>query len=377
MNNSMNTTVIIVGGGLSGLCAAWRLSKNNIPYVVLEGRGRLGGRILSEPVAETANVSDNTFSGAIDLGPSWFWPGQSNLQSLIAALGLEGSVYEQFSDGLSVIEYGNNQIEHRSGGASMAGSLRIDGGIHRLISALHSQLASDSIKTDSKVVQIKQSTGGVSLQVVQSAKSVDFEAEHVVLGVPPRVVGHSISFVPELPSQQQQILKTIPTWMAAHAKIVAVYDTPFWREQNLSGDAMSQIGPCVEIHDASPRDGNRYALFGFIGIAAADRAGNESQVKRLTIKQFTRLFGDAASQPLSVHYKDWAADSLTATPLDQTPPASGRAMLPESEWDNRIVWAGTESAGMSGHSNGYLEGAVEAGYRAADRVIRLLSPVAD
>jgi protoporphyrinogen oxidase len=40
--------VIIVGGGLSGLAAAWELEQQNIPFTLIEVKGRLGGSIISE-----------------------------------------------------------------------------------------------------------------------------------------------------------------------------------------------------------------------------------------------------------------------------------------------------------------------------------------
>ncbi|MEM1154111.1 MAG: hypothetical protein AAGI44_08210 [Pseudomonadota bacterium] len=47
----------------------------------------------------------------------------------------------------------------------------------------------------------------------------------------------------------------VPTWMAGQAKVVAVYESPFWRDSGFSGDAMSRKGPLIEIHDASPASG--------------------------------------------------------------------------------------------------------------------------
>lgn len=40
--------VLIFGGGLSGLSAAYFLKKNGIPYRIFEGSNRLGGRVLSQ-----------------------------------------------------------------------------------------------------------------------------------------------------------------------------------------------------------------------------------------------------------------------------------------------------------------------------------------
>ena len=364
----MDIPVVIVGAGLSGLTVARQLSLQQIPYVVLEARGRPGGRILSESVGSQASAS------AVDLGPSWFWPGQHHLETLIAELGLNAEVYEQYSAGLSVIEYAGNQIEHRAGGASMAGSLRLDGGIHRLIDALYNG-KKESVRLNAEVTKISQSATGVTVQATVSGEPQAFNARHVVLAVPPRVVAHRFTFDPVFTAQQQQSMQHVPTWMAAHAKVVALYKTPFWREQNLSGDAMSQIGPCVEIHDATPRSASVGALFGFVGVPATHRRSHDKEIQLHAIAQFARLFGDAAAEPLEIYYKDWAVDRFTATP-DDINAAAGHAttQIPDTLWQNRIVLAGTETAGLSGHSNGYLEGAVEAGVRAADRIAAAFTP---
>ena len=42
------TDVVIIGGGIAGLSAAYELQRHNVPFVVLEAGGRAGGVILSE-----------------------------------------------------------------------------------------------------------------------------------------------------------------------------------------------------------------------------------------------------------------------------------------------------------------------------------------
>lgn len=42
--------VIVIGGGASGIGAAVTLQQHNIPYIVLEGRDRIGGRVYSESI---------------------------------------------------------------------------------------------------------------------------------------------------------------------------------------------------------------------------------------------------------------------------------------------------------------------------------------
>jgi oxygen-dependent protoporphyrinogen oxidase len=42
--------VVIIGGGIAGLSAAYELQRHNVPFVVLEAGGRAGGVILSEEI---------------------------------------------------------------------------------------------------------------------------------------------------------------------------------------------------------------------------------------------------------------------------------------------------------------------------------------
>ena len=80
---------IIIGGGLSGIYAAFLLAEKKKSFVLLEARSRVGGRILSPE-------HQGFFA---DLGPSWYWPMVNpKVSALIQTLGLKG--YPQFETGL-------------------------------------------------------------------------------------------------------------------------------------------------------------------------------------------------------------------------------------------------------------------------------------
>ncbi len=155
----------------------------------------------------------------------------------------------------------------------------------------------------------------------------------------------------------------------AHWKLYSVYPRPFWRDLGLSGAARSAVGPLVEIHDASIPDGPA-ALFGFVGLSAAQRQSAGPAWEAAALAQLVRLFGAAAGSPVAIHVQDWAQSPLTAAAQDWPPltthPQYGALPDPGPVWRDRLLWAGTETA--PGHG-GYLEGALEAAERVAAAIL--------
>ena len=362
----MDTQVLIIGGGLSGLHTAYKLHKLGIDFLLIEARSRLGGRVLSHNWQQTGY--DDTLTG-YDMGPAWFWPGQTNLENLVHELGLADQVFYQQDTGDAIYENDQGLIQRGIQGISMAGSYRLQGGNAQLIANLHKHIPTDCVKLDAIVTQLKHREGGLLIDATLADKWVTIKSETVVIAAPPRVVLQTIGFQPALTEQRCEVLNNIKTWMAGQAKLLAFYDTPFWLKQGFSGDCISQTGPMHEIHDASPQSGGPYALFGFMGVPAKDRNDVE-QLKQAAIAQLIRLFGEQAANPLDIYYKDWAQDTLTSTVLDQailtSHPSNDIEQVCEAGWDNRLIWSGTETS--EGRFNGYLEGALEASVRTIQRL---------
>ncbi|MEO9514913.1 MAG: NAD(P)/FAD-dependent oxidoreductase [Paracoccaceae bacterium] len=352
MSDLIDTAVI--GAGLSGVSLARQLYLAGQSVQLFEARDRLGGRI-------------HTIDG-FDMGPAWFWPGQPRMAARIQAHGLQ--IFDQFSEGTLSFEQSDGRVMRDMGFSSMRGSLRLSGGLASLVQAEAATLPSDTLHLSSTVTSITDETSHVRIDYTQSGQDQTLRARRAVLTLPPRVADHHIRFEPNLSNPTQQAMQNIPTWMAGQAKVVAIYESAFWRDAGLSGDAMSHRGPLVEIHDASPAQGGPFALFGFVGVPAAGRTDAEA-LTQACVEQLANIFGPAALNPRAVHLKDWAFDPNTATPADQAPvhahPTYDLPSAMRDLWGNRLMFAGTEVAAQFG---GYLEGALEAAETAAHRILR-------
>lgn len=350
----MKTDVLIVGGGLSGLALADALQTAGRDYLLVEARDRFGGRI-------SGAKSD---AATYDLGPAWFWPGQPLMESVVRRFDL--NVFEQHYTGELTAENERGQVQRGRGFSSMRGSHRVDGGMPALIDAFVNTLPMQRLIPSSSVRRLAQHASGVTAELRGGA---GIEAQDVVLALPPRLAAETLAFDPALPDNALRAMSDIATWMAGQAKAVAVYDSPFWRADGLSGDAMSRLGPMVEIHDASPVTGQEGALFGFVGVPPAARL-NEDALRAAIAEQLARLFGPQAADYKALFVKDWASDPATSTEADARPlyahPQYGLPASLKGLWDGRLHFAGTE---VAPHHGGFLEGALEA----ADIVARHLS----
>ncbi len=355
---------LIVGGGLSGLALARLLHQQGRSFQLLEARERLGGRIL------TQSVRTGETSATFDLGPAWFWPGQDRIERLANDFGL--GVFEQYASGMLVYEDELGRVQVGQGYASMQGSLRMRGGLSALIAALVSTIPDPSVRLAHRALALLPVGDGMLTRadVLENGQKVEIRSRRVVLATPPRLAAASVDLSAALSSPQIALMASIPTWMAGQAKIVAVYERPFWREAGLSGDAMSRSGPLMEIHDASPYEGGPFALFGFVGVPAASRI-DAAVLRHAGQQQLVRLFGPQANHPISLFLKDWAQDEFTAVPEDRAlPNHHPRYGLPEalaSLCNGRILLGSTETASQFG---GYLEGALEAAERCAGEILR-------
>jgi len=317
--------LLIIGAGLSGLYGAVLL-QYTYDVTIIEARDRTGGRIMG--------------IDGHDMGPSWVWPHQKNILQLIDTLGLE--IFSQYTEGLAL--YDAPDGVQRFNPSSTALSYRIKGGISQMVMALENRLE-NPVNLNEKVLSLTQSN---EIIVVKTSDKT-YEVDKVISTLPPRLAVQNIEYFPALPTALHTQLLNIPTWMGYSAKCVIEYPDAFWREEGLSGFAVSHLGPLGEIHDACTQD--KAALFGFVhSYAKYDNLEDD------IIKQLTRIYGRKAANPSKLYLVDWKKEPNTSTTLDAIPlgehPSYG---FTATHLDGKLIFSGTESAFREG---GYLDGAI-------------------
>jgi monoamine oxidase len=310
-----------------------------------------------------------------DLGPAWFWPGyQSQLDRLVSALGLMR--FEQYEAGDMLIERARNEAPTRMRGyVNSPASMRLIGGMHALVEALRRRVDDTRIVTGQTVRRIRHAGTEVELDSENAqGQMTTWRAGHILMAVPPRLAESGIDFSPALPPSLARQWRATGTWMAPHAKYVAVYAAPFWRDQALSGAARSMVGPLGEIHDASMPGGSA-ALFGFFSMPAAARERVPEEVLHAHCRaQLGRLFGPQAAAPTAEFLKDWASDPYTATFMDVNssghPVEAPAATTSAGPWSDCLTGIASE---WSPQFPGYLAGAIDAAITGVHTLLKSLT----
>jgi monoamine oxidase len=193
-------------------------------------------------------------------------------------------------------------------------------------------------------------------------------ARAVVVAVPP-AHRDAIEFDPALPPRHTALPGHWPQGMLS--KAYAAYDTPFWRADGRSGEALSDDGPVFITFDVSPDENGPGILLGFTDARTFDPLSPDRRRDK-ALHGFAKLFGDAALKPIDYLDFCWGCDDFApGGPTAAVPPGSWTEFGPWlREPVDQIYWAGTETADQW---TGFLDGAVRSGQRAAAEVHRRLS----
>jgi monoamine oxidase len=456
---TITTDVVVVGAGLAGLTTARRLVAKGHKVVVLEARGRVGGRVLNHSIGH---------GHIAEAGGEFIGPTQDRILALAEAVGVR--TFTAYDTGNNIYVNGNIRLEYSD--TSPLGTAPPDPTLTADIIKLSQQIdmMATEIPVDKPWTAAKAATydaqtletwvranavnadgilgvlapfmqalvgaeardlsllfvlayvaaagnaqhpgtferlfnvrggaqesrlvGGSQLvairvaeklgarvhrhaavrRIVQHAHSVVVEtdklhvkARRVVVAVPPALAAR-IEYDPLLPAARDQLTQRMP--MGALMKVEAVYAKPFWRKDGLTGQFLTVGGPVGYAFDNSPPDGSVGVLAGFVGGVQNLKWAPRTLAHRrqAVLDQYVRIFHDERfGKPLQYFDHDWTREEWTrGGPTAVFGPGTlldyGHALRTPV---GRIHWAGTET---SDYWQGYMDGAVRSGERAAAEV---------
>ena len=189
----------------------------------------------------------------------------------------------------------------------------------------------------------------------------------VIVAISPTLAGR-IMYDPPLPGIRDQLTQRLPNGSAM--KAFFIYDEPFWRADGFNGQLISDVGPARMSNDTCIPGDDHGVILLFLEGDQARTFGRlpEAQRREALTAELVRHYGGAAAEP--VFYVDgewserqWTRGCYNANHGPHVWTTYGPAL---STPIGVIHWASTDTAT---HWSAYMEGAVDAGERAAQAVI--------
>ncbi|XP_066349935.1 polyamine oxidase 4 isoform X2 [Miscanthus floridulus] len=308
-------SVIVIGGGISGVAAARALSNSSFKVTVLESRDRIGGRVHT----------DYSFGCPIDMGASWLHGvcNENSLAPLIGYLGLrlyrtsdDNSVlYDHDLESYALFDKDGNQVpketvdkvgetferileEERvlTGGHGL-----MVNGYYPVIEALAQGL---DIRLNQRVTEITRQYNGVK---VTTEDGTSYFADACIISVPLGVLkANIIKFEPELPSWKSSAIANLG--VGVENKIAMHFDRVFWPNVEvlgMVGPTPKACGYFLNLHKAT---GNPVLVYMAAGRFAQEvEKLSDKEAVSLVVSHLKKMLPDA-TEPTQYLVSRWGSD---------------------------------------------------------------------
>ena len=151
---------------------------------------------------------------------------------------------------------------------------------------------------------------GAGYRVTAVSDRATVKARFVIMAVPPNLYSR-VSFNPPLPRRQHQMHQHQSLGLVI--KVHAVYSSPFWREDGLSGTCFGAGALVQEVYDNTNHEDPRGTLVGFISDEKADAVFELSAEdrRRAILESIAGFLGDKALEPEVYYESDWGSEEWT------------------------------------------------------------------
>lgn len=211
-------------------------------------------------------------------------------------------------------------------------------------------------------------------RVTAVSERATVNARFVIMAVPPNLYSR-VSFNPPLPRRQHQMHQHQSLGLVI--KVHAVYSTPFWREDGLSGTGFGAGSLVQEVYDNTNHGDSRGTLVGFISDEKADAVFElgADERKRVVLESIAGFLGDKALAPEVYYESDWGSEEWTRGAYAASYDLGGLHRYGKDQHApvGPIYWS---SSDLAAEGYQHVDGAVRMGQRTAARIVAAAGPAA-
>ncbi|MCB5282951.1 MULTISPECIES: NAD(P)/FAD-dependent oxidoreductase [unclassified Arthrobacter] len=243
---------------------------------------------------------------------------------------------------------------------------RVVGGMQQVSVLMAAELGNDVV-LDSPVRTVNWSAdAGGEQRVTAVSDRATVNARFVIMAVPPNLYSR-VSFNPPLPRRQHQMHQHQSLGLVI--KVHAVYSTPFWREDGLSGTCFGAGALVQEVYDNTNHEDPRGTLVGFISDEKADAMFELSaeERRRTILESIAGFLGDKALEPEVYYESDWGSEEWTRGAYASSYDLGGLHRYGKDQHApvGPIYWS---SSDLAAEGYQHVDGAVRMGRHTAARI---------
>lgn len=347
--------VVVAGGGLAGLVAAYELDKLGFEVKVLEAQSRIGGRVhtireFSDGLYADAGAaripSDHDitlkYANEFNLPLIPFYPTENKYMRYRGGRA-EPCDWDQFAEATSNVMWLSRRDHWQ----------KIKGG-NDLLPRAFAQRLGTKVVYNAPLVKIAQTENRVQVSFTDGGKTRVEECDRLVCAMPFTMLS-KIEVSPAFSPQKTEAIRTLRYDSAS--RVMLETRQRFWKNSNLNGFA---YGDGAEIWDASFGEPGTHGLLerylrgsnstDLIGRSEADRATD-------SIEKLRTFFPELRSSFVKSYSKCWSEDPWV---LGAWAHLGGRLQQAGRASEGRVYFAGEHLSDTSSWMQGALQSALRA-----------------
>ncbi|MGO4856705.1 flavin monoamine oxidase family protein [Arthrobacter sp. 2MCAF14] len=243
---------------------------------------------------------------------------------------------------------------------------RVIGGMQQVSVLIAAELG-DDVVLNSPVRTINWEPAGEGRRVTVESERATVNARFVIMAVPPNLYSR-VSYNPPLPRRQHQMHQHQSLGLVI--KVHAVYSTPFWREDGLSGTGFGADALVQEVYDNTNHGDTRGTLVGFISDEKADAVFELSAEdrKKKVLESIASFLGEKALDAEVYYESDWGSEEWTRGAYAASYDLGGLHRYGKDQHANvgPIYWS---SSDLAAEGYQHVDGAVRMGQATAARIV--------